>query len=224
AETGDTANIDLQITNEIILQNNSFISAQAFNNANGGNLTIDTNFIVAYPNGDNNIVASAEQGNGGNIDITAKSLFGIEERPNNPSTNDINASSEFGLDGVVEINTLGLEPTQGLTKLPSAFVVSQPLQGCQANRDTDNSSFINTGRGGLPPNPYESLDNSKVFDDVQLPNRWTENSVVNAPSSPAPTESVVEATTWVVNNSGKVELVADTSSTIYQCGDQVSGN
>ena len=62
--TGVGANVDLIVADNIALRNNSFISAQAFNNADGGNLNIDTNFIVAFP-GDNDIVASAEQGQGG---------------------------------------------------------------------------------------------------------------------------------------------------------------
>ncbi|MEO1005873.1 MAG: S-layer family protein, partial [Cyanobacteria bacterium J06638_38] len=220
-------NINLALQDLLLLRNGSQINSSAGSGGgvgDGGNVDIDTNLLVAFPSENSDITANAFLGNGGRVEINTQALFGTEFRLEQTPESDITVSSEFGLDGAVEINTLGLEPTQGLTKLPSAFVVSQPLQGCQANRDSDNSSFINTGRGGLPPNPYESLDNSKVFDDVQLPNRWTENSVVNAPSSPAPTESVVEATTWVVNNSGKVELVSDTSSTIYQCGDQVSEN
>ena len=116
AETGNTANINLQIADEIILRDNSFISAQAFNNANGGNLTIDTNFIVAFPsNGDgNDLIASAAQGDGGNINITAESLFGISEgeATSGNRTNDIDASSEFGLDGAVTIDELDVKPVK----------------------------------------------------------------------------------------------------------------
>jgi hypothetical protein len=32
------------------MRNNSLIFAQAFNNANGGNVNIDANFIIAFPN------------------------------------------------------------------------------------------------------------------------------------------------------------------------------
>ncbi|MEM7760634.1 MAG: filamentous hemagglutinin N-terminal domain-containing protein [Cyanobacteria bacterium P01_A01_bin.40] len=220
-------NINLALQDLLLLRNGSQINSSAGSGGgvgDGGNVDINTNLLVAFPSENSDITANAFLGNGGRVEINTQAIFGTEFRPEQTPESDITVSSEFGLDGAVEINTLGLEPTQGLTKLPSAFVVSQPLQGCQANRGANNSSFINTGRGGLPPNPYESLDNSKVFDDVQLPNHWAENSVVNAPISPAPTEPVVEATTWVVNNKGKVELVADTSSTIYQCGDQVSSN
>ncbi len=103
SETGGGGNITLQIAEDLTLQDDSLISAQAFGDANGGNLNIDARFIVAFLDGNNDIIATAQEGNGGNINITAESLFGIEERPLNPNTNDINASSEFGLDGSIDI-------------------------------------------------------------------------------------------------------------------------
>jgi len=91
AETtsGNGGNINLIVDETIRLKSNSSISAQAFNNANGGNLFIDTGFIVAFPEGNNDIIASASEGNGGNITINAESLLGIKERSLNTSTNDI---------------------------------------------------------------------------------------------------------------------------------------
>ncbi|MEL6909558.1 MAG: filamentous hemagglutinin N-terminal domain-containing protein, partial [Cyanobacteria bacterium J06598_4] len=118
SETGTGANISLEVADTISLRGSSFISAEALGNANGGNLSIDTNFIVAFPNGNNDIIASAAQGQGGNIDVVAESLLGIEERPLNPFTNDINASSEFGLDGDISIDTPDINPLQGAAELP----------------------------------------------------------------------------------------------------------
>ncbi|MEM7590388.1 MAG: hypothetical protein AAF383_02500 [Cyanobacteria bacterium P01_A01_bin.83] len=62
----------VKVNKNLILQDDSLISAQAFGNANGGNLAIDTNFIIAFPEGNNDIIASAEQGQGGNITINAE--------------------------------------------------------------------------------------------------------------------------------------------------------
>ena len=89
--------IELQIADDLILRDSSTISAEALEDADGGNITIDTEFLIAFPNENNDIIANAERGRGGNIDITAVSVFGIEERPLNPFTNDINASSDFEL-------------------------------------------------------------------------------------------------------------------------------
>ncbi len=49
---------------------------------------------------------------GGNINIITEALFGIQERPLNPLTNDLNASSEFGLDSEVSIVTPDINKIQ----------------------------------------------------------------------------------------------------------------
>ena len=82
SETGNSANINLQLTEDLILRNKSLISARAFNKANGGNLEIDARFIVAFPsegNG-NDIIATAERGDGGNIEINAQEIFNLQQR------------------------------------------------------------------------------------------------------------------------------------------------
>ncbi|NJM62346.1 MAG: filamentous hemagglutinin, partial [Oscillatoriales cyanobacterium RU_3_3] len=94
---GAGGNINLTVAEDITLEDNSFISARALNNADGGNLNINTNFVVAFPNQNNDIIANAQQGRGGNININAESIFGIQENPVlNPITNDLNASSARG--------------------------------------------------------------------------------------------------------------------------------
>ncbi len=91
--SGRGGEIFINLNDNLRLSNNSRITAQAFNNADGGNIDINANFVIAFPDGNNDILANAEQGRGGDIEIKAESLFGIEERPLNDSTNDINASS-----------------------------------------------------------------------------------------------------------------------------------
>ena len=212
---GEGGNITLEIADNLTLRDNSSISTQALENANGGNISINSGFVIGVPGSNSDIIANALSGNGGRIEISTQGLFGFESREELTQGNDISASSEFGLDGVVEINTLEIDPTQGIIELPTAFVIPKPLQGCQAGREEDNSSFINTGRGGLPPNPYESLGNINTFVDVQLPSKWIESSVTNQ------IEPIVEADKWVVNKNGNVELVAnnDLDTIVWECGD-----
>ena len=171
SEVEEGANINLQIADNIILQNNSFISAQAFGNANGGNLTIDTNFIIAFPNetpgNGNDIIANAVGGKGGNISITAESLLGIKEREaiEGKGTNDIDASSEFSLDGTVTINTPDINPVQGATELPSNVVVPEETtqQACEVNREVEAKNGLSiTGKGGIPAEPGLPLDSLNV--------------------------------------------------------------
>ncbi|MDJ0568559.1 MAG: filamentous hemagglutinin N-terminal domain-containing protein [Pleurocapsa sp. MO_192.B19] len=164
-QAGVGGNITFQVAEDLTLKGNSSISAQAFNNANGGNLDIDARFIVAFPDGNNDIIANAEQGQGGNITINAESLFGIQERPLNDSTNDIDASSEFNLDGTVNINTPDLNPIQGATELPNNVLEAEQTtaQACNADRESvAQNSLILKGKGGLPAAPDLPLNSANI--------------------------------------------------------------
>ncbi|MGK7893106.1 MAG: filamentous hemagglutinin N-terminal domain-containing protein [Xenococcus sp. (in: cyanobacteria)] len=174
AEARNNANgggkIDLNVDSNIELRNNSRITAQAFNNANGGNINIDTDFIIAFPNQNNDIIASAEEGQGGNINITAEALFGIEERPLNDITNDINASSEFGLDGNVSIVTPDIKRFQTDIKLPDNPIEAEQTvaQACQGDRYGGISSNLTVkGKGGISPTPIDPLYSDEILVDNQ---------------------------------------------------------
>jgi filamentous hemagglutinin family protein len=207
AETnaGEGANIKLQNLDLLFMQNESLISAQAFKDANGGNINIDAakGFVVAVPEQNNDIIAKAFQGNGGKINITTQGIFGIEERKatSDNTSNDIDASSEFGLNGTVEINTPDVDPSQGLVQLPVIPVNVEVAQGCQAQGKQSSVAFYNTGKGGIAPNPYEPLSSSQIWEDVPSPSASA--SAINSP------HKIVEAQGWIVNEKGEVDLVAE---------------
>ncbi|MDX2212546.1 MAG: S-layer family protein [Oculatellaceae cyanobacterium bins.114] len=223
AETGATgtnqANIQLRGLNLLVLRNGSQISARAFNNSDGGNVEIDAGggYVIAVPNENSDIIADAAgDGNGGDINITTQSIIGLIEtdstEPRSNPISEINASSEFGLDGNIIINTPGIEPGQGLLELPADVVDASRLiaQGCSAGNTTADaqSEFVVTGRGGLPPNPEQPLQRDAVIADwVSLdPSNARSNSAV-APGVAAEA-SVVEAQGWTVNADGQVLLTA----------------
>jgi large exoprotein involved in heme utilization and adhesion len=162
---GTGGNITLQIADNLTLRDNSTISAQATEDANGGNIDINADFVIAFPNQNNDIIASAEQGNGGNIDISTRAIFGIEERSSIPinNTNDLDASSEFGLDGTIAINQLDINPAETLEELPTSVIdvtrsIAQSL--CQQLK---GSEFIVTGTGGIAPNPSQVRGPMKLY-------------------------------------------------------------
>ena len=211
------ADLVIQVAKELILDENGLISAKASENANGGNLTIDSRFIIAVPNSNSDIIANAQRGQGGNIAINAKSLFGIEERPLSDSTNDINASSEFGLSGTVEINILQVDPSQDSLDILNAPVETEVAQICEPSRDGKRDEFIVTGRGGLPDSPQTNLNGDFGLEDwrigevenVQPSSNSDRSSLKVADENPKP---IVEAGDWIVNDRGKVELVADNAA------------
>ena len=213
SETGNNANINLRVADNITLRDNSFISAQAFNNANGGNIDINTKFIVAFPNQNNDIIANAFEGKGGNINITAEGIFGLEERSSTPpnETNDIDASSDFGLDGSISIDTPTVDPTSGLVELTQEVVDASQLIAQNVCTQTANSEFVDIGKGGLPQNPDDVL--AEDMSDVGL--------VAPVTASEAEIESNREIETvkpkitrkppaqgWIWHEDDSVELVA----------------
>ena len=68
---------------------------------------------------------------------------------------EIKADSEFGIDGVVDIQTLGFEVENSLTPLQDNFITSEQVVAgsCLARRNADSNSFVVTGSGSLPTNP-----------------------------------------------------------------------
>ncbi|AFY34516.1 S-layer family protein [Calothrix sp. PCC 7507] len=206
------ANIKLQGLKLLLMQNGSRISAQARGTATGGNINIDADrgFVVAYPREDNDIIASAAFGRGGNIIITAERIFGLTEGKAilGNGTNDIDASSDFNSPGKVTLKTPDLDPSGGLTELPTNLVdVSQQIaQGCTPKGKTA-SHFISTGRGGLPLNPDEPLRGRAVITNWVTLDEG--NQEIKAEITPQPTpQTIVEAQGWVINADGKVQLVA----------------
>jgi large exoprotein involved in heme utilization and adhesion len=177
----------------------------------GGNITIDADFIVTIPKEDSDITANAFTGRGGNINITTQGIYGLQFRPHPTSLSDITASSEFGVQGIVQINTPDVDPSRGLVNLPNEPVNLEVAQGCQGGGTQASVEFFNTGKGGLAPNPYEPISSSDIWEDVPpLAQRTASSASADSTSaSPAtPPHKIVEAQGWLMNEKGQVVLVA----------------
>jgi large exoprotein involved in heme utilization and adhesion len=220
-DSGQGGNITLNLQDLLLLRYNSQISTTAGTaqaGGDGGDITIDTGFIVAVPEENSDITANAYQGQGGNINITAQDIFGIEFREGLTPLSDITASSELGVDGVVEINRPDVDPSRGLAELPTALVDAQGLvdQSCNASGSLQQSTFTVTGRGGVPPSPRDSLSSDAVeVNWVTPPAREGNHSRTAISTNPRsiPTR-IVEAQGWVKSPDGQVILVAHAPSTI----------
>ncbi|NER52394.1 MAG: S-layer family protein [Symploca sp. SIO1A3] len=199
-------NIRLQVADSIMLRNNSEIVAQAFGTANGGNITIDAGgFVLAVLSENSDVVANAFEGQGGNIFAKAAGIFGFRQfQDRRTPESDFTASSELGIDGTVEIIT-----QDNLNfNLPSDFLNAEVSQGCQAVGSQSGGQFYSLGKQGLPTNPYESLDSSDIWEDLQPLTPLAENSP----------ERIVEATGWIVTEKGEVILVAQMPPAKSQVG------
>lgn len=217
ALTGNGGNIILEIADLLLLRNNSNISATAGvegAGGNGGNIEINADFVLAFPWENSDILANAFEGNGGNIDIEAQAIFGIEKRRASEGniTNDIDASSEFGLSGTVEINILEADPSQDSLNLPVATVEAEVAQTCESDGNNNQSEFVVTGRAGLPDSPEANLDGNFVLEDWRVDEEQGSSASVSEnqlQSDRNSAEQIVEASSWKINKRGKVVLVAD---------------
>ncbi|PZD72013.1 hypothetical protein C1752_04083 [Acaryochloris thomasi RCC1774] len=212
-EVGRGGNINLQVSGLLLLSNNSQITAEAGGTGDGGNIAIDAGLVFASPSQDSNIVANAFEGMGGNITINTQGLFGFAERQAiaGNGTNDIDASSEFGLAGGIEIDTLVSDPDSALVNLPEG--VSDPSQkiaiGCAAKQ---GNSFVLAGRGGVPSSPQDLVSNPQLWNDVRdlsafrttQQRGYPSQEYATRPVTPAP---LLEATGWHRDAQGRMRLV-----------------
>ena len=238
-------NITLNVRDLLIMRGGSKISATAgIAQADGdaGNITINApkGFLVTAPNENNDISANSFSSRGGRVTINAQGIFGFTPRSRQDlvqllgskvssqieptmllQTNDIAAISQGNpnLSGSVILNTLNLDPSQGLQELnltpvdPSRLVA----QGCNSGRKVveGESKFVVLGRGGLTASPNDPFGGTAVLDDLGSP--ATNVAIATSEPLPPPLTStsptpMVEAQGWVKDAKGKLYLVSQSTS------------
>ncbi|OCQ99870.1 filamentous hemagglutinin [Nostoc sp. MBR 210] len=204
-ESGNGGDIDLKVRSLLLMRDRSKITTTAGSQGNGGNININAPVIVGLENSD--ITANALRGKGGNINITTQGIIGLEYRSQLTPENDITASSEFGVNGTVEINNIGVDPNSGLVELPGNLTDSSQkiASGCDANT---GSSFVATGRGGIPQNPTQELRSDRTWSDIRDISAFHNKTSITTAQTPKSSEILVQATGWRLNAQGKIELIA----------------
>lgn len=207
AETasGDGGNLNLQVSDRIKLRNQSRISTTAGTidaGGDGGNLTIDTQYLFAAPTENSDIRANAFTGTGGTVTITASGIIGIEPRLQPTAFSDITASSELGTAGQVIIRSPDVTPNTTVSNLPTTPLGDRPVQGCAVAQTNSTAEFFTTGRSGLPTTPYEPISNSDILADLR-------------PIDASP--SLMEAQSWRTNPQGQIVLMAEAPTSSSHC-------
>ncbi|MEM9219385.1 MAG: filamentous hemagglutinin N-terminal domain-containing protein [Cyanobacteria bacterium P01_F01_bin.150] len=205
--TGGRGNVSIH-TNNMFLTNLSQITTNSLGQEQGGNIVIDTDILVGLGNSD--ITANAVAGNGGNVNISAQDLFGLEFRERPTLANDITASSEFGFNGTVEINSPDIDLSAQVLELPDTFVdVSQLIRpGCSLDED----QFVIVGRGGLASHPFDLQTSSQPWFDMRTLSA-SEATASNHRAATLSEQSFTlappqEATRMAIAPNGTVQLVA----------------
>jgi len=217
AESNNTrgGNIEIDL-NEILTLNNSAISAgggffagRVLGGSGGeGNITINSPVIVAFPR-DNFIAAQALGGNGGKININTNAIFGY------PKFLTITADSQLAIDGEVNINGIDNKIARGAIALPSSPLSAEDIIAndiCEFKNDriARGSSFTIVGKGGIAPNPLESLEEDRTFVE------WTKSKDRDRIPKLKKTDALIlnqkqlqQAVGWGRKNDGTVVLTAN---------------
>ena len=215
---GEKGNITLN-SQLLLLRRGSSISTNAIGSATGGNILINSDFIVAVSKENSDITANSVNNFGGRVSVSTTVILGLAYRPQLTPLSDITASSNLGslFSGVVDIRTPDVDPTRGLVKLTTAVADpnTQVATACERSR---SNVFVVTGRGGLPEDASQPLRGSTVWQDLRLASIQNQNRATIQPGlkqqastaqfpSPAP---IIEARGWVVDVNGQIALVVQT--------------
>jgi filamentous hemagglutinin family protein len=233
--SGQGGTILLKPTDYLLMSGNSQISTTAGTaqqGGDGGNVTIETKFVIATPRENNDITANAFTGKGGRIQINAQSILGLQSRSQTTlDTNDITASSQFGSSGTVTLNTPDLDPSRGLTVLPTTTTdpTNQINPNCSA-KAIGNNSFTNVGRGGIPATPKDPLNEQEIATNWVRLNPQDTRPLAPIATTPTPTtqplsarryangsaqgKPIVEAQAWRRESNGDIVLVAAASGNL----------
>ncbi len=169
------ANINISLGGNLILNNGSSIIASATGKANGGNikLSLPKGFLFSsFPPlfGGNDILASAEEGNGGRIELRALGIFGVNTNTFDTRISDVSAKSRSGRNGVLAFYIPYLTPDRGVVPIQQPLDPDNDLvRACSPRTAGARASFTQTGRGGLPILPGTQPSSSPLLDDLGRP-------------------------------------------------------
>ncbi|HEY9849022.1 MAG TPA: filamentous hemagglutinin N-terminal domain-containing protein [Leptolyngbyaceae cyanobacterium] len=203
SSTGQGGNIQLQ-GRSIQLRHQSEISAASAPGTAEGNIGINVESLVLLEG--SQIRTDAIDPNGGsNIRITSDNSAGLVIFQSLDSA--ISASGDVTVEANIQPQT---------SNIPQVEVVdATALIASTCRRDSSQQSqFTVTGRGGLPYNPNEILNDDAIWIDLrqtidEKPPLQEENIRSFLPSNRKSASEIVEAQGWLIGSDGKVILTAN---------------
>ncbi|NER07361.1 MAG: S-layer family protein [Okeania sp. SIO3C4] len=129
------------------------------------------------------------------------------------------ASSALGVDGTIDVNTQ-VDPTQGVVILSPEVVDAESVVAQNLCLPSQNgiagSSFVITGRGGLPPNPTQPLTVLRGVVAWETDTKKTTSSdikqqtvLVYQRQQSKKLPEILQAQGWVMNRAGNIILTAN---------------
>ncbi|MCK5877491.1 MAG: filamentous hemagglutinin N-terminal domain-containing protein, partial [Candidatus Marithrix sp.] len=146
AINSDGGNLSIDANGYVYLFNSQISTSVNEDFGGGGNITANPEFIVLNKG---NIFAKAKKGIGGNINITTTGIYNFDMTP---ISDVINASSEFGLDGIITIETPDENAAENLYAISDNFFDASELLGipCGQRVNDSLSSFFVIPSEGVP--------------------------------------------------------------------------
>jgi len=190
--SGNGGNINLN-SDLLLLRRNSQITTSAGTaekGGDGGDIDINSRFIVAIPEENSDISANAYIGTGGNIQIKSQGIFGIESRPEpTEKSSDITASSQFGVNGVININVPDTSSIQNsftqfspnvidTNALIANSCISRGIKGQENSFSITGSGALTTNRPGVAVSTYTT---GSVRDVEPISRPWKKSDPIIEP-------------------------------------------
>lgn len=157
AANADGGNVTVTATDLVYLRDSEITAAVGGGLGDGGNIFIDPEFVVLSGS---RLLASAIGGNGGNITIVADHFISSAD-------SELNASSQLGIDGTINILSPDEELNSNLVELPVDYLDAAGLlrERCSARHAGARSSFVVAGRDSLPVDPESPYSLLSSLDD-----------------------------------------------------------
>lgn len=176
----------------MFLANGSLLLGDAANASDGGDIAIATDFVIAIPDENSDIIVNAVEGRGGVIDITATGVYGLT--PQNAATtaelrdnrsSDISASSQFGQPGIIAISAIDVDPSDELDDLTADFINSDSLiaSSCIRSSQDGDSSLTVIGSENLPQQPGNSASSIYSATTVQTIPAGSTHQAIHEPEA-----------------------------------------
>jgi large exoprotein involved in heme utilization and adhesion len=149
-ELADAGDITLEVGSLLHLSDSSITTSVAGGTGNGGNITLNSVFVVLDEG--SSIIANALEGQAGNIFIRILGGGALFQSPDSL----IRASNEFGVEGSVVIDAPDTDIIAGFAGLPANFLdaASVLTQLCAERSGANVSSLVFRKYEVLPDSPY----------------------------------------------------------------------
>ena len=212
SETGNGGNITVRSQDIQLRRQSQFSAAGSPTRATKeGSIDINTQSLVLLEA--SSIITSANDPQGGsNIDIKPRNNLGLAVFQSADSI--INARGQLNIEGDIQPSNPNIPQIQ---VVDATNLIADP---CVAARQ--GSSFVITGRGGIPASPEQPLNAENVMVDlVTIDTNSTSVGAGFTNQSPdqrtlaSDRNEIIEATGWIINEQGQIVLVASHSAAAY---------